>query len=172
MEKLPPIFTSVRRLLCSCIFPLKKDGVQRNIQQRELICDIILLYLRRYHCSCICISSPWHVLGSLITYFHELKTQERGIKDETAECEETTNVRNLEESPIWASWESATLGSFTSLSAAGIKAGRNINALKLQRCMKTLMSILHCRCVSRASLSAVQGTSCNATNFKWPPISK
>lgn len=171
MEKLPPPFYISEETAVQLYFPSKDRWSPEKYRVKgahlwhyTIIFKKKLLQLYLYIITLTC---AW-----VSNYFHELKTWERGIKDETAECEETINVRNLEESPIQARWESATFGSFASHSSAGIKAGRNINPLKLQRRMKTLMSILHCRCVSRASLGAVQGRSCDTNNFKCPQISK
>lgn len=173
MEKLPPRFPISQETAVQLYFPSKDRWSPEKYRAKGAhLWHYTIIFKQKTRCSCICISSLRHVLGSLITYFHELKTQERGIKDEAAECEERTNVRNLEESLIQARWESAIFGGFASLSSAGIKAGRNINALKLQRRMKPLMSVLHCRCGSGASLGAVRGRSCDTTNFQCPQISQ
>lgn len=74
----------------------------------------------------MCASLLCHVFGSLITLRHELKTQERRIKGEAAECKDAKTVTNLEESSTPVRWESAMLGGFAPLSSAGIKAGRNM----------------------------------------------
>lgn len=80
-------------------------------------------------------------------------------------CEETTNGRHLEESPIQARSESATHSGFASLSSVGIKAGRNINALKLQRWMKTLNEHFTLQMPEQSEAEAATRSTSNVPRF-------
>jgi len=66
VEKLPPHSSISQETAAQLYFHLKIDGVWRNLEQREPICDIILLYLRKnaaavsvHHHSDMCLVSNY-----------------------------------------------------------------------------------------------------------------